>query len=203
MPIDHSKKLNASALKEKIYSFLLARDTNGVIGFEIMYGSSRRVADMIFISNGYSYAIEIKSEIDSTSRLKGQLKEYQSLFDYILIFSAPKHVKKIQSEISKDIGLYSISEVAIETVQREKFNRSAQKSEMLISIPSAAVKSEFSIKGKLTSDEIRAQALHLSKKVIHDYFIDYYCQKLTKSPTSITQKDNSKLTIISDDYMIV
>ena len=150
MPIDHSKKLNASALKEKIYSFLLARDTNGVIGFEIMYGSSRRVADMIFISNGYSYAIEIKSEIDSTSRLKGQLKEYQSLFDYILIFSAPKHVKKIQSEISKDIGLYSISEVAIETVQREKFNRSAQKSEMLISIPSAAVKSEFSIKGKLT-----------------------------------------------------
>lgn len=46
----NDQRLTANVLKEKISSFLMNRDGEGVIGSEVMYGSSRRVADMVFIS---------------------------------------------------------------------------------------------------------------------------------------------------------
>ena len=46
----YEQRLTANVLKEEISSFLISRDSDGVIGSEIMYGSSRREADMVFIS---------------------------------------------------------------------------------------------------------------------------------------------------------
>ena len=54
---------------------------------------------------------------------------------------------------------------------------------MLISIPSAAVKYDFSVKGKLTSDEIRAVAMKKSYKIIHDYFITYFKERISTTET--------------------
>ena len=198
-----NQRLTSSILKEMITTFLLSRDKNGTIGYEVMYGSSRRVADMVFISKGYSYAIEIKSEFDTTTRLENQLQEYQSLFDYVLIFIAPKHLGAINAILPEYVGLYSISNVGIQKKQREKLNRYVQKFEMLISIPSAAVKNKFSIKGKLTSDEIRSVAMRKSYKSIHDYFISYYIEKLSARKS----KNNTKIPITSiedeEDYIII
>lgn len=198
-----NQRLTSSILKEMITTFLLSRDNNGTIGYEVMYGSSRRVADMVFISKGHSYAIEIKSEFDTTTRLENQLQEYQSLFDYVLIFIAPKHLGAINAILPEYVGLYSISNVGIQKKQREKLNRYVQKFEMLISIPSAAVKNKFSIKGKLTSDEIRSVAMKKSYKSIHDYFISYYIEKLSARKS----KNNTKtpITSIEDegDYIII
>ena len=198
-----NKRLTANTLKEIITSFLLSRDNNGIIGYEVMYGSSRCIADMVFISKGYSYAIEIKSEFDTMTRLKNQLQEYQSLFDYILIFTAPNHVETINTIIPKYVGLYCISKTGIQKKQREKINRHVQKLEMLHSIPSVAVRNKFSIKGKLTSDEIRSVAIKKSYKSIHDYFISFYIEKLSARKS----KNKTKIPIISieneDDYIII
>lgn len=198
-----NQRLTSSILKEMITTFLLSRDNNGTIGYEVMYGSSRRVADMVFISKGHSYAIEIKSEFDTTSRLENQLQEYQSLFDYVLIFIAPKHLGAINAILPEYVGLYSISNVGIQKKRREKLNRYVQKCEMLISIPSAAVKNKFSIKGKLTSDEIRSVAMKKSYKSIHDYFINYYIEKL--SARKSTNNTKTPITSIEDeeDYIII
>lgn len=201
--INTNKRLTANAMKEMITSFLLARDSNGAIGYEVMYGSSRRIADMIFISKEHSYAIEIKSEFDTTARLKGQLQEYQTLFDYILIFSAPNHLRAINAILPKYVGLYCISETGIQKKRRETINRHVQKSEMLISIPSATVKNDFSVKGKLTSDEIRSVVIKKSYKSIHNYFISYYKERLS------IRKNRSKIelpTLVKDaaeDYIII
>lgn len=198
-----NQRLTSSILKEMITTFLLSRDNNGTIGYEVMYGSSRRVADMVFISKGHSYAIEIKSEFDTTTRLENQLQEYQSLFDYVLIFIAPKHLGAINAILPEYVGLYCISNVGIQKKRREKLNRYVQKFEMLISIPSAAVKNKFSIKGKLTSDEIRSVAMKKSYKSIHDYFINYYIEKLSaRKPTNNTK---TPITSIEDeeDYIII
>ena len=203
--ISHSninQRLTANVLKEMITSFLLSHDSNGIIGYEVMYGSSRRVADMVFISRGHSFAIEIKSEFDTISRLKGQLQEYHTLFDYILIFSAPSHIDAINAVLPEYVGLYSISDTGILRIQRQKINRHVQKSEMLISIPSATVKNDFAVKGKLTSDEIRTVVLKRSFKIIHEYFIDYYKEKLgvrnvpNKTKTNTTEDDLSDYHII-------
>lgn len=198
-----NQRLTANVLKEIIYSFLMNRDGNGIIGSEVMYGSSRRVADMVFISNSHSYAIEIKSEFDSTSRLEGQLAEYLALFDYVIIFSAPNHIKKIKTVIPDNVGLYSICENGIEKLRQEKINRHAQKSEMLFSIPSAIVKFDFSVKGKLTSDEIRAAAMKHSLKYIHDYFVNYYKEKLLHSSYHIDTKIPKQEMMGHDDYIII
>lgn len=197
---NNTKRLTANALKESISAYLSSRDPYGVIGSEVMYGSSRRVADMVFISNGHSYAIEIKSEFDSIVRLEGQLKEYQTLFDYIIIFSAPNHIKRINTNIPNYVGLYSINNNGIKKLRSEKINRHVQKSEMLISIPSAAIKTYYSVKGKLSSDEIRSVALRNSMKDIHSYFIKYFKEKLESSES---RKRNIPERIESfDDYVI-
>lgn len=197
-----TKRLTANALKESITAYLFSRDPFGILGSEVMYGSSRRVADMVFISNGHSYAIEIKSEFDSTVRLKGQLEEYQTLFDYIIIFSAPNHIDQINTNIPDYVGLYSINKYGIQKLRREKINRHVQKSEMLISIPSAAVKSNFSIKGKLSSDEIRSVVLRKSMKEIHSYFITYFKEKF-ESAASRKIKIIPERIEASEDYIII
>lgn len=190
-----NQRLTANVLKEMITSFLLSHDNNGIIGYEVMYGSSRRVADMVFISGGHSYAIEIKSEFDSIARLKGQLQEYHTLFDYILIFSAPNHIDAINAVLPEYVGLYSINKTGILRKQRQKLNRHVQKSEMLISIPSATVKNDFAIKGKLTSDEIRTVVSKRSFKTIHDYFINYYKERLGTREV----QNNTKISSSEDD----
>lgn len=196
------QRLTANVLKEKIFSFLMSRDNEGVIGCEVMYGSSRRVADMVFISNSRSYAIEIKSEYDTTTRLEGQLEEYLSLFDYVIIFSAPNHIRKIKGVIPENVGLYSISADGIKKLHHEKINHNVKKSEMLMSIPSAIVKCDFSIKGHLTSDEIRATVLKYSKKDIHNYFINYFREKLMLSQYNRnTHKHKPEMCEIEDYYI--
>lgn len=200
---DINKRLTANILKEIITSFLLSRDKNGIIGYEVMYGSSRCVADMIFISKGHSYAIEIKSEFDTTNRLENQLHEYYSLFDYVLVFTAPNHLKAIKAVIPDYVGLYCISEQGIQKIEREKLNRHIQKFEMLISIPSVAIKNKFSIKGKLTSDEIRLVAMRKSYKSIHDFFICYYMEKLSTRKSINNTKTPLILIENEDDYIII
>ena len=198
-----NQRLTANVLKEMITSFLLSHDSNGIVGYEVMYGSSRRVADMVFISKGHSYAIEIKSEFDTIGRLKGQLQEYNTLFDYILIFSAPNHIDAINAVLPEYVGLYSINESGIVRKQRKKLNRHVQKSEMLISIPSMTVKNDFSVKGKLTSDEIRSAVLKRSFKTIHDYFINYYKERLSTRENQSNTKSSATVNDIPDDYIII
>ena len=198
----NTKRLTADALKESIATYLASRDPSGIIGSEVMYGSSRRVADMVFISNGHSYAIEIKSEFDSTTRLEGQLEEYQTLFDYIIIFSAPNHINRINEAIPDYVGLYSINKFGIQRLRQEKINRHIQKSEMLISIPSAAVKNNFSVKGRLSSDEIRAIALRKSMKEIHTYFITYFKDRLESSAFRKVKQIPERVET-SEDYIII
>lgn len=198
-----NQRLTANVLKEMITSFLLSHDSNGIVGYEVMYGSSRRIADMIFISKGHSYAIEIKSEFDTIARLKGQLQEYNTLFDYILIFSAPKHIDAINAVLPEYVGLYSINESGIVRKQRKKLNRHVQKSEMLISIPSMTVKNDFSVKGKLTSDEIRSTVLKRSFKTIHDYFINYCKERLSTRESQSNTKSSATVNDLPEDYIII
>ena len=198
-----SHRLTANALKEIVVSFLLQRDSDGAIGSEVMYGSSRRVADIVFISKGHSYAIEIKSKYDTIARLEGQLLDYQTLFDYILVFSAPNHIQAISNVAPSFVGLYSISEDGIQMIRRERLNHQVKKNEMLLSIPSAIVKTDFSVKGKLSSDEIRSVVIKKSYKTIHDYFIDYCKSRFNTEGSHIIMETQSQEQENSSDYIII
>jgi hypothetical protein len=73
---------------------------------ELSVGCSR--VDIAVI-NGTSTAYEIKTEMDSVSRLEGQLKDYRKVFDRILVMVPPHLVEKYASITPSDIGLVSVS----------------------------------------------------------------------------------------------
>ena len=56
-------------IKAKVIDFLIEKFDGVVIGDEVMYGSNRKVVDLLALYNGETYAIEIKSVKDDLRRL--------------------------------------------------------------------------------------------------------------------------------------
>ena len=79
------KELLANDIKKLFTIFLQNKFPVEGLGYEIMYGTSRRVVDMLAIIRGRTYAIEIKSSADNIKRLSGQIEEYQKVFIYISV----------------------------------------------------------------------------------------------------------------------
>ena len=104
---------SAESIKAIIIDWLLNRHTNILIGNEIMYGSSRKVVDLLAIIDSKAIAIEIKSASDNLTRLPEQIQECHKVFDKVIIVSAPSHLNSINSLIPKGIGLYAIDKSII------------------------------------------------------------------------------------------
>lgn len=163
----------AIELKSIIKEFIFEKYGNVDITSEVMYGSSRRVVDMLFIYKNNIYGIEIKSEADNTSRLAGQIEEYKKIFDYILIFSSSNHVNKIKEKLLQGLGLFVVDNNSIYQIVKPLKNRETDKKEMLDTIPSSVIKEHFNIKGNLNSDEIRNLAFRHTKKEIHNLLLTH------------------------------
>lgn len=177
-----SKKVLAKDLKILIANYINSQIGNINIASEVMYGSSRNVVDMLFVYRGNLYGIEIKSEGDNTSRLPGQLKEYDKLFDYILVFSSESHLNSIEKLITDHVGLFYFRDTRILKYRKPVKNKKTDKLEMLMTIPSSVIKSHFKITGHLNSDEIRRLAFKKSKKDIHQLLISYFDDLLRHRP---------------------
>lgn len=167
------KKILANDIKKLVAKYVFAKFGDVKIASEVMYGSSRRVVDMAFIYKENIYAIEIKSEADNTSRLKGQLSEYEKIFDYILVFTSPNHINEVSQLVNEKIGVYSVDREIINQNQRPRKNTDTDKYEMLSTIPSSYIKKELDFSGALDSDEIRKRASKVSKQKIHDMLISH------------------------------
>lgn len=175
-------KVLAKDLKVIIANYIIEHYGRVILASEVMYGSSRKVVDMLFVYKDNLYGIEIKSEADNTARLSGQLKEYEKLFDYILVFSSENHVNNISRLISEKTGLFYIKKGHIFIVNKPRKNSNTEKVEMLNTIPSSVIKQNFKITGDLNSDEIRKHALKKSKKDIHRLLISYFVNVLPNRP---------------------
>lgn len=70
--------------------------------FEFKVGNSRLDFGRI---NGHSYAYEIKTELDNTSRLSDQIIDYMNAFEYVNVVIHEKHLKKIKSFLPKKVGI--------------------------------------------------------------------------------------------------
>lgn len=77
-----------------------------------MYGSCRKVVDLLALYRGETYAIEIKSAKDDLRRLLEQISEYSKIFDHTLLFTTKDHLPKIK-KIQKIKYLYLCSVLAI------------------------------------------------------------------------------------------
>lgn len=174
------EELLANEIKEVFANYLQNNFNIDSMGYEVMYGTSRRVVDMLAIIKNRTYAIEIKSASDNIKRLEGQINEYQKIFDYTIVVCSKNHITEISSLLNKNIGIYLINKKIISLIRKPTLNKKTIKFEMLNTIPSILVKKKYNIKGYLNSDEIRVKASLRAKSNIHNFLVNYLIQKLSK-----------------------
>jgi hypothetical protein len=74
---------------------------------EFNVGASK--ADLA-VFNGTSTVYEIKSEIDSTERLKSQMDDYETFFEFLNVVISHKHLNKVKKIIPPAAGIYILDE---------------------------------------------------------------------------------------------
>jgi len=84
--------------------------------FSIFEGARR--ADLCIIVKSRMIAFEIKSEADSLTRLEGQIEDYLSYFDKVVVVTAPKFTAQIKKMVPKKIGIWEIDNNSITQKQR-------------------------------------------------------------------------------------
>ncbi|MEL7797962.1 sce7726 family protein [Idiomarina loihiensis] len=80
-------------------------------------GYSRR-ADLVLIKKSGLVAIEIKSESDSLSRLKGQTEKYLDFFDKVIVVTVGKHLKNAAKQLPLNVALWECNTDSVRVIQR-------------------------------------------------------------------------------------
>ena len=170
---------SAEKIKALVIDWLIASQTDIIIGNEIMYGTKRKVVDLLAITNNQTIAIEIKSASDNLNRLIEQVQEYNKIFDKVLIVSSPVHKEGIKSIIGKGVGLYIIDK-KITKLLSPLINHNQDKLEMLYSVSSIYLKKQYPQYKSLNSDEIRQQLMKEKKTVVHQLLLSFYKQRISE-----------------------
>ena len=82
------------------------------------FKTNRSIADLVLL-NGSSKVFEIKTELDTPSRLEGQINDYKKVFEEIYIVTYHSLIDKYINLIDKEIGIISLSEDLKLTTIRE------------------------------------------------------------------------------------
>ncbi|UKK56932.1 sce7726 family protein [Prevotella communis] len=187
---------SAEKIKASVIDWLLASHDDIIIGNEVMYGSKRKVVDLLAIVNNKTLAIEIKSASDNLSRISEQIQEYSKIFDRVIIISSLSHKEGILSVIDKGIGLYTIDK-KITKVRRPLLCQNQDKLEMLYSISSGHLKKKYPEYKTMNSDEIRIKLSRERKAVVHQLLLSFYQQRLTER-FQLFMSERGDFTLIDD-----
>lgn len=189
-------RIAAEQIKASVIDWLINNYSGVIIGNEIMYGTSRKMVDLLAIFDNRTIAFEIKSSMDTLTRLPEQINEYKKVFDEINVVSATSHLTGIKRIISPSIGLFSI-EQELKELQKAKENRKTVKLEMLYSISSSYLKKVFPNYRNLNSDLLRQKISRENKNTIHNILIDFYKKRLSEK-YRLFLSDRGEQTLIDD-----
>ncbi len=187
---------SAEQIKAIVIDRLLERHSDIIIGNEVMYGSKRKVVDLLAIINGKTVAIEIKSITDKLNRLQEQIEEYSKIYDRIIVVAAPSHITGVEKIICKNIGLYAIDKT-IEKKRRSLLIHKHNKMEMLYSISSSFLKRQYPQYKSLKESEVRTILLKEKMDVVHQLLVSFYQYRLTEK-FLLFMKDRGEQTLIDD-----
>lgn len=169
----------ADKIKLSVIDYLITNYHGVIIGNEVMYGTTKKVVDLVALYNGEIFAIEIKSEKDNMRRLYDQLKEYARIFDYTIVFTHPKHTEDIISISNAKASIFEVIDEHFIMKCPIRRNRPLKR-EMIYSINTSYLKKYVPLsKIKETSNNIRTQ---ISRKYkvdeIHQMFYEFLRLKL-------------------------
>ena len=191
--------ISAEFIKSQLIDFLITDYSNDLfIGNEVMYGTKRKLVDLLILNKNQLTAIEIKADNDDLRRIQEQIYESKKIFDYVIVCTTTIHLEKIKSLVPEDIGIYSINENGIKKIRKPQKQKKLDKSEILFSINSNFLKKKLSTATiNLNSDEIRQYYIKENTNKIHNLFIDYI-QKKIQSKFNLFLRDRGEFTHIED-----
>lgn len=133
----------ADNLKAAFIDFVLANfDDSVIIGHEVMYGSLGKFADIVLLYKGDTYAVEIKSDADSLSRIDGQIHEYQKMFNYVIVVCGEKYLPQLREKLPSGVGLCLANNNEVKELRKARRKTRLDKEEMLFSIKAAYLAKE-------------------------------------------------------------
>ena len=119
LPIFLENDIKASLIRDMAKKGKLQK-YNDVIINELTLSRFKRRADLVIANASGLYAYEIKSEVDSLSRLEGQIEEYKKYFNKITIVCHRRHTSKVISMVSNNVAIWEFDAGKIKIVQRGK-----------------------------------------------------------------------------------
>jgi len=186
----------AESIKAQVIDWLISRHHDIIIGNEVMYGTSRKVVDLLAIIDNQTVAIEIKSASDKLTRLSEQIQEYNKVFDKVIVISSPSHIKGITRILPDGTGLYNIDK-QIKRVRAAAVNQHLDKIEMLNSISSAFLKKRYPQFRSLNEKKIRLLLSKEKKADIHQLLMSFYQQRLEEK-FRLFMNDRGEQTLVDD-----
>lgn len=173
------KEASAEYIKTKVIDFLIVKNTEILLGNEVMYGTKRKLVDLLMLDTSYLFGIEIKSSTDDLRRLERQIEEYHKIFNYTIICSTNKHFNEIKKLVSKEVGLLLFTNDSIELKRKPTIRKRLDKKEILYTIPASFLRKEYKIKNSsANSDEVRSFLLKLSYTELQVLLYRYFKEKL-------------------------
>lgn len=189
-------RIAAEQIKASVIDWLINNYSDVIIGNEIMYGTSRKMVDLLALIGNRTIAFEIKSSADTLTRLPEQINEYKKVFDEINVVCATSHIVGIKKIITPSIGLFTI-EQELRELQKAKENCKTKKLEMLYSISSSYLKKVFPHYRNLNSDLLRQKVSWENKNTIHNILLDFYKKRLSEK-YRLFLSDRGEQTLIDD-----
>ena len=139
-------KYDANYIKTLIVDYFIEQYRDITIGNEVMYGTEKRLVDILILKSGRTTAIEVKSKYDSFARLESQIVEYRKTFNYIYIGLDESFITKLDNmSIFNDIGVIIITKDGKLKIHRKaKIQQKLQKKEMLQTVNIEYIKRNYS-----------------------------------------------------------
>ena len=136
---------------------LISQNPSTVSIFELPIGSSR--VDICKI-NGHSAAYEIKTDLDTFSRLEGQLHDYFDVFESVYVITSDSRWSDLPDYVPDECGIYSYRKrndgsYCFCARRRATRSKAFDSEKQLYVMPKTAITSAFDVSaGKLSKNEL-------------------------------------------------
>lgn len=107
--------------------------THPIFAIEARYGFGERRADFVTFDE-YTHAFEIKSDLDTVTRLEEQTSEYVSTFDFVTVVTTDLHLSKVRSIVPQRVGIIVFRDGDLKRVRSAQQNKRLSKHHLAASI---------------------------------------------------------------------
>lgn len=209
-----STKNDASHIKTLLIDFLIENYNIELIASEVPYLFGYRRADLVAIINNNMVAFEIKSELDSLSKLEAQVNDYIEVFNKVYVVLAKKFQHcSVVSKLHKKVGiLYIDANDEIIYYRKAKEQKILKKEKLIYFFKKDELNKINNIDTKLSLRKTREIFLKInstkkiveySKNILRNKYLTQYNKFIEEKGKYTIEEDLSSITGIGKNNHIL